>query len=148
MRQPQQQEKFSFQTQKETEAFFNQLKNQMPQKLLILLEGEMGSGKTQIVSWLTEAAQSPTFAFHHRYQLRNQVFDHFDLDRVQTEDELESVGLWDILHESKGCVMVEWPQRVPFNQWPRDWPLLHIQISKGSTEEARDLVLTRYAALL
>ncbi len=104
---------------------------------LIFLSGPLGAGKTKFVqTFVQEAARfcgshrswgagdtaeikiadvsSPTFALQQQYRLPgNQLIHHFDLYRVESEDEVENVGLWDVLGSRQGVVFVEWPEKLP-----------------------------------
>jgi tRNA threonylcarbamoyladenosine biosynthesis protein TsaE len=129
-------------------------------RVLILLQGPMGAGKTQWTRYFLEAmgsseTASPSFAIHHRYPipqsertLGNQVgqVDHFDLFRLKSEDDLESTGFWDLFLESKGIVLVEWADRLADlgleKQLPRAWSQMKITITSvpdGSDE--RDVTI-------
>ena len=93
-------------------------------RTVVLLTGELGVGKTKLVETVAremsrETASieaevaSPTFAIHQVYNLgTNRRIDHFDLYRVNSEDELETVGLWDVLTASNGLVFIEWPEKL------------------------------------
>lgn len=88
---------------------------------LLLLNGEMGSGKTTFTTVLAEQlgatdAASPSFAIHSRYEGPRGTIEHFDLDRLKSEEELESIGFWDLLSEAsldpRRFVVIEWAQRL------------------------------------
>lgn len=93
-----------------------------PQAKLVFLRGEMGSGKTTLVSKVADVlgardAASPSFALHTRYDGVRGSIDHFDLDRLQSADDLESTGFWDIIAEARDggrnhFVMIEWAKRL------------------------------------
>jgi tRNA threonylcarbamoyladenosine biosynthesis protein TsaE len=128
-------------------------------RVLILLQGPMGAGKTQWTRYFLEAlgsseTASPSFAIHHRYPISQgggtyggQV-DHFDLFRLTSEDDLESTGFWDLFLESKGIVLVEWADRLADlgleNQLPRAWNQMKITISitPGGSDERNVTVHT------
>ncbi len=88
---------------------------------LLLLKGAMGTGKTTFTTILAEHlgaqdAASPSFAIHSRYEGPRGTIDHFDLDRLKSADELESIGFWDLIseasHDSRRFVVVEWASRL------------------------------------
>jgi len=85
---------------------------------LILLSGELGSGKTTFVRYLTETlgvppgwVSSPSFTLIQRYPPGDTGFGvvHVDLYRLKGPAELEGLGLEEIL-DSKDLVVVEWPE--------------------------------------
>ncbi len=87
--------------------------------LMIGLTGELGAGKTWFTrgfvdAWLqTDDAgvSSPTYALCHEYgeDDERRVF-HLDLYRLESEDDLESIGFDDLDRES--IILVEWPARI------------------------------------
>ncbi|HRK07194.1 MAG TPA: tRNA (adenosine(37)-N6)-threonylcarbamoyltransferase complex ATPase subunit type 1 TsaE [Pseudobdellovibrionaceae bacterium] len=95
---------------------------QVSQPKLVFLEGAMGSGKTTWVTAVAETfgaqeAASPSFALHSEYGSKLAQLDHLDLDRLDSRDELESVGLWDLLAErrTQGAtrfILIEWANRL------------------------------------
>lgn len=100
---------------------------------LILLSGELGAGKTEFVKqWGAlrglSGIASPTFALHHSYG----ETQHYDLYRIESADELETIGLWEVLADRSGYIFIEWPERVPDSEWPNDWRTFKIQFTKMS----------------
>ena len=82
---------------------------------LILLNGEMGSGKTQFVRFLCESlgvisnVSSPSFLILNKYDTKkNLEIFHFDLYRIKDFRDLEEIGFFEILESNKGVVIVEW----------------------------------------
>jgi len=89
--------------------------------LTIGLIGGLGSGKTELVRRLVKKAfqsadhqvQSPTFNLCNRYQTHRGEIHHFDLYRVETEDELFDIGLWESLDDDRALSIIEWVDRFP-----------------------------------
>jgi len=87
---------------------------------IILLDGEMGSGKTflarSIISNLLEEKfkgieiPSPTFTLIQEYKCKNFILGHADLYRIKNNNELDALGIEDILEQ--GCLLVEWPEKI------------------------------------
>jgi len=113
---------------------------------LVLLEGELGAGKTQITRWVLESlgiadVASPTFAIHHEYQAAFPVH-HFDLYRLQNDADLESCGLLEALQDMESLIFVEWADRLEFDFWPSTRHRIRLRIEKpvagrDSSEESR-----------
>ncbi len=83
---------------------------------VILLEGDLGTGKTTFARavltalGVSERIKSPTYSLIESY--RNDGLDahHLDLYRIGDADELEWLGLADLL-DSDSLMLIEWPQR-------------------------------------
>ena len=87
---------------------------------VVLLRGEMGSGKTVLVQGMASAlgiaedsVQSPTYQLIHEHQGSERRLIHVDLYRLDPED-VDSLGLDEILAEP-GIVAIEWAERLPFD---------------------------------
>lgn len=84
---------------------------------LLLLEGNLGAGKTTFVKELCALLQipeqqlsSPTFAIVNEYQtLQNKKVYHFDLYRIKNFEELLDIGIDEYLAEDS-LSLVEWPE--------------------------------------
>jgi len=111
--------------------------------VVILLDGEMGSGKTTLTQGIargygiTDIVNSPTFTIMKRYQTKDRmhVFYHLDLYR------LHEVGNDFDLEEyidGTGMVVIEWPYQVS-ELMPKDYLL--IKINKID-DTHRELIMT------
>ena len=82
----------------------------------VLLEGELGAGKSTFARALIKAmghngaVPSPTYTLVEPYQLPGRIIYHVDLYRISDEDELRYLG-WTELED--GFRLVEWPDRAP-----------------------------------
>ena len=80
---------------------------------MIILIGEMGSGKTTFSQHfahalgVTEPVTSPTFNLLHNYSGSRLKLHHADLYRLERTGELDDLGLTD-LQEAGGVMLVEW----------------------------------------
>ena len=80
---------------------------------MIVLAGEMGTGKTTFTQsfgralGITDLITSPTFNLLHNYGSGRMSLHHADLYRLERTGELEDLGL-DELQDSGGVIAVEW----------------------------------------
>jgi len=87
---------------------------------LVVLRGELGAGKTTLVKGIAEGFQaasaenvtSPTFTLVHEYRGPEVSVYHIDLYRVDTQRELETLGL-DDLRDDKSVLLIEWGEKFP-----------------------------------
>ncbi len=120
----------SIQSLEEMRAFAKACAASLPSRALLLLDGPMGAGKTQFTKFLVEAlgsseTVSPSFAIHNSYVGRNRTIEHFDLFRLESEEDLESTGFWDFFRAKEGLVIIEWSAKLNefglYRQLPRSW---------------------------
>jgi len=82
----------------------------------VLLEGELGAGKSTFARALIKAmghngaVPSPTYTLVEPYQLPGRIVYHIDLYRISNEEELRYLG-WTELED--GFRLIEWPDRAP-----------------------------------
>lgn len=87
-----------------------------PAGWLVLLEGELGAGKSTLARAMlrawghTGAVPSPTYTLVEPYEFADFTAYHIDLYRVVDEEELEFLGFSDM---SDGLRLIEWPDRAP-----------------------------------
>lgn len=84
---------------------------------ILLLTGELGSGKTAFVQGLAEGLgagtrpKSPTFALQLSYRLRRGELNHLDLYRLQGNLDQEELGLVDMF-AGPDVIALEWAERL------------------------------------
>lgn len=99
-----------------TEAFGARLAACCEGGLLVFLHGDLGAGKTTLVRGLLRtlghgsAVKSPTYTLIESYQLPALQVHHLDLYRLADAEELEWLGLRDLLDGDSVC-LIEWPER-------------------------------------
>ena len=114
---------------------------------LVVLRGDLGMGKTTLVRGMAaalganaEEVTSPTFTLVHEYLGRKVRLIHLDLYRLETERELEGIGLWEMAEAADALVMVEWGDRFASVMERAD---AEIAITQGEVENER-LLLVRW----
>lgn len=88
---------------------------------VVAIEGELGAGKTIFVSGLVQGlgihpgrVSSPTFVIRHEYSsdMSSLNLIHIDAYRLGGQDDLETIGWAELLHEPDVIVAIEWPSRI------------------------------------
>lgn len=136
--------KRKIQTLKEYHEFVAEIIKEINLKSIVLLKGPMAAGKSEFVKVAVEKwhhqkkAASPTFALHHRYEGHPRI-EHWDLYRIDKEEELENTGFWEQFSDSKSIVFIEWPEKVDLNFFPLDWTQISIEIFVDPISEEREI---------
>lgn len=95
-----------------------QLGRLLEQPALILLQGDLGAGKSVLARGIARGLgvdpqipiTSPTFTLMNHYSARLDLY-HFDLYRLSEPDELIEIGFDDFAFGT-GVALVEWPERL------------------------------------
>ncbi len=99
----------------ETESFGRELASALADGDVVLVRGELGSGKTTLVRGaaralgVTEPVTSPTFSIGHRYRAGDLLVCHLDLYRLGGLEREEPALLEDYLGAGR-ITFVEWPE--------------------------------------
>ncbi len=112
----------------------------------VALFGDLGVGKTAFIRGFTSKiapnarVKSPTFALVHEYKGDRLSVFHFDMYRIDGEDDLYSIGFYDYL-DRRGICLVEWSENIEF-ALPEQY--LRVEIVKDSAErtDSRRIILT------
>jgi tRNA threonylcarbamoyladenosine biosynthesis protein TsaE len=110
---------------------------------VMLLAGELGSGKTVFTQGLAEGLEvrelvtSPTFTLVHRYDGRVPLF-HLDVYRLERVGELADLGIDELL-DAGGVVVVEWGDVVAA-EMPAD--RLEVRFAFGADDDDRTIELS------
>lgn len=109
-----------------------ELGRSLPPGTILLLQGDLGSGKTTLVQGIgqglgiTDPIVSPTFTLIHEYPEGRIPLYHLDLYRLEPI-EVAALNLetyWDGLENPLGIVAIEWAERLPY----RLKRYLHLQL--------------------
>ena len=111
----------------ETIAFGRTLAELLTPPKLVLLRGDLGAGKTTLVKGIAAAFEaaaeedvtSPTFTLVHEYRGTRANLYHIDLYRIDTQRELETLGL-DDLRSDNSILLIEWGEKFPWLVRERD----------------------------
>ena len=109
----------------------------------VALFGDLGVGKTAFTRGVASVispdalVRSPTFALVNEYRAdrRNGRFSavfHFDMYRIDSEDDLDSIGFWDYPLR-KGLILTEWSEKIPY-ALPEDY--VRVTIEKSAEGES------------
>jgi len=128
----------------ETTAWGREFAKRLAAPVLILLTGDLGSGKTTltkgIVAGLGAASEdevtSPTFTLVHVYGKAAKVY-HADLYRVESFHDFETLGLEDVFAKP-AVVILEWSERFPLQS---PWPQVRIRLEHQGGDSRRISIL-------
>jgi tRNA threonylcarbamoyladenosine biosynthesis protein TsaE len=124
-----------------------QVIGQINAPLLILLNGDLGAGKTTLSRGILKglghrgAVKSPTYTLVEPYDLEVGKVFHFDLYRLVDPEELYDIGFNDYLSESQLC-MIEWPDK-----GGSLLPKADISMQINSNGTGRQVILTAQTSL-
>ena len=86
-------------------------------RTVVLLRGEMGAGKTTLISRIAaylgaeDVVTSPTFALVNQYEGRECRIFHFDFYRIEEIEEVFDLGYEEYFYSGDLC-FVEWPEKI------------------------------------
>jgi tRNA threonylcarbamoyladenosine biosynthesis protein TsaE len=124
-----------------------QVIGQINAPLLILLNGDLGAGKTTLSRGILNglghrgSVKSPTYTLVEPYDLEVGKVFHFDLYRLVDPEELYDIGFNDYLSESQLC-MIEWPDK-----GGSLLPKADISLQINSNGTGRQVILTAQTSL-
>ncbi|HEY9010663.1 MAG TPA: tRNA (adenosine(37)-N6)-threonylcarbamoyltransferase complex ATPase subunit type 1 TsaE [Devosia sp.] len=124
-----------------TAAFGARLAHVLKAGDLVLLDGDLGAGKTALARAVIRTlagdprldVPSPSFALVQPYDLPGGPVLHADLYRLSSEAEIDELGLLD---RAEAIVLVEWPERAPSLATRAD-VIVRLSVPKGG--EGRDV---------
>src|SRR5215471_4578148 len=104
----------------ETIALGRELAAMLAPPKVVLLRGDLGAGKTTLVKGIAEAfsaasqedVTSPTFTLIHEYRGSKASLFHIDLYRIDTQRELDTLALDDLMSEDS-ILLIEWGEKFP-----------------------------------
>jgi tRNA threonylcarbamoyladenosine biosynthesis protein TsaE len=102
----------------ETTELGRQLAADLKPGSVVLLRGDLGAGKTTMVKGIAEGfsaadadrVTSPTFTLIHEYRGPKVVLYHIDLYRIDTQRELDTLALDDLM-DANSILLIEWGEK-------------------------------------
>lgn len=128
--------KFTSHSEKETMDFAFNLASKLHIGDIIVLSGDLGSGKTKFTEGflkyfnLDNEISSPTFTIVNEYKNDDITIYHFDVYRLSDSDEFYAIGGEEYF--SSGICIVEWGELIE-DVFPNDY--IKISFSKDSSNE-------------
>ncbi len=112
---------------------------------VILLEGDLGAGKTTLVQGIgkglgiTEPIVSPTFTLINEYTEGRLPLYHLDLYRLEPQEvaALNLESYWEGIEVIPGIVAVEWAERLPYK--PDSYLSVSLTYEHGGTRQVEIL---------
>lgn len=117
------------------------IRNSGARHAFVALFGEMGVGKTAFVRGFATAlgcrnVKSPTYTLVNEYRTDSLPLFHFDMYRVESEDDLYSIGFDDYLVR-EGICLTEWSERIE-----GEIPETAVRVRIMRTDNENDRLLT------
>ena len=109
---------FTTHSPEETIALGRELVSILQPPKIVLLRGDLGAGKTTLVKGIAEGFQaasqedvtSPTFTLIHEHRGPKASLFHIDLYRIDTQRELDTLALDDLMAENS-ILLIEWGEK-------------------------------------
>lgn len=115
---------------------------------VLLLFGDLGSGKTTFTQGLAKALGiihhiiSPTFLIVRTYDLPDNDLGklyHIDLYRIESVEEIEDLGMREILDNPHNLIVIEWAEKMK-KLMPPKRSELHFRYIDDSSREIEEIV--------
>ena len=129
-------------SEQDTEALGRALVQRLQPGAVVAFTGDLGAGKTAFVRGMAQGlgipqrVTSPTFTIVNEYDGATPLF-HFDLYRLDGEDDLFDIG-WDDYLARGGVCAVEWSEIVA-DALEED--CIRVDIRQGETENQRKITI-------
>lgn len=130
----------------ETKQFAKEFASKLKKGDVVVLTGELGSGKTKFTEGILEyfnlqnEISSPTFTIVNEYSTPTIPIYHFDVYRLEDEDEFSAIGGEEYF--DKGICIIEWGEMIK-NVLPKKYT--QITFSKNEqNENVRELIIEEF----
>lgn len=107
------------------------------QSKTLLFYGEMGTGKTTLISAIVKelggnnSTSSPTFSIVNEYDVTKDTVYHFDFYRLKNQNEALDMGVEDYFY-SGSWNFIEWPDKI-VNLLPENVTILELSLAEDES---------------
>jgi tRNA threonylcarbamoyladenosine biosynthesis protein TsaE len=130
---------FTTNSPEETIVLGRELASLLTPPKIVVLRGDLGAGKTTLVKGIAEGfdaashddVTSPTFTLIHEYRGPVATLYHIDLYRIDTQRELETLGLDDLMTDNS-VLLIEWGEKFARFRRERDVEIAIERISENN----------------
>lgn len=137
---------FYVKSEKEVEELGLVLANRLGPGSVVALSGELGTGKTTFTKaiakglGITDLITSPTFTIIHEYKGGRLPLYHFDVYRIDEEEQFHNLGYEEYFYGDGVCV-IEWADKIE-----EYLPVgaMRIRISYGGEEDERIFIFDEH----
>lgn len=137
---------FYVKSEKEVEELGLVLANRLGPGSVVALSGELGTGKTTFTKaiakglGITDLITSPTFTIIHEYKGGRLPLYHFDVYRIDEEEQFHNLGYEEYFYGDGVCV-IEWADKIE-----EYLPVgaMRIKISYGGEEDERIFIFDEH----
>ncbi len=135
-------EKLISNSENETKLIGKKIAEKLKKGDVVVLTGDLGSGKTKFTEGvlqyfgLEDEISSPTFTIVNEYANENGIIYHFDVYRLEDEDEFYAIGGEEYFQ--KGICLIEWGEMIE-KALPDKY--IHITFSRNLDEENKREIL-------
>ena len=119
-----------FSSAADTQKFCQNFAPKIPDKSVVALIGELGTGKTTFTQGFAKGIGiedhviSPTFKLVSEYNCNDQILYHIDCYRLNTPEEFLNIDGEHYLNPPRGITIIEWPERIEL-YWSNDWTYIY-----------------------
>ena len=130
----------------ETEEIAYQFSKMLKKSDFVALFGDLGVGKTAFVRGLAKelcpdvTVKSPTYTIVNEYRKNGKEFFHFDVYRIEDEDELYSIGFYDYA-DRRGVCLTEWSENIEY-ALPEQYIRVEISKNDASNTDSRSIAIS------
>lgn len=135
-------EKLISNSENETKLIGKEFASKLKKGDVVVLTGDLGSGKTKFTEGvlqffgLDSEISSPTFNIVNEYSNNNVTIYHFDVYRLEDEDEFYAIGGEEYFEN--GICLIEWGEMIEY-ALPSKY--IHITFSRNLNDENRREIL-------
>lgn len=113
---------------------------------VVILSGDLGAGKSEITRAFLMACgvkskiTSPTFTLVNVYSNEDCKFYHFDMYRLEDEEETRNIGFEEMINDENAIKFIEWAERIPSFLPEHYKKITIVKLGKNS----RNIILEQY----
>lgn len=116
---------------------------------VVCLFGDLGSGKTTLAQGIAMGLgvkgriSSPTFVVVRQYpffvEQEIRSFWHIDLYRLEDKEQMEAIGMRDILADAKSVILIEWPEKA-MSLLPKHFIEVRLKVISENEREIDEII--------